>query len=260
MSSELNKLLLFFAICCCCSHNTYSQQLSLGNNNWLEQKFYFQVKQLSQFMERFNYNEKLITPSGEIVSRWNNLVSLLNHEDSVLVANPDVKLFLKHCFMDSTKAKLNYDDSLWYAVVKTEFEYKGKPIEVEFLLIPEHYSNGGIGWSVMSVTSKILDIDTIRKPNVFINPMSHEVGFLDLIKVINRNQLSALYYIDYEYSKLSVLDFLIQKQELKLVQIKNIEYVFCQIPGWQFTVEDFNRNIFNSGWLISKISKISSNN
>lgn len=253
MNNVLNKI-LFFSIYICCWKSTFSQQLSLGNG-WLEQKFYFQVRQLSQFMERFNYQEKLMTPSGEIVSRWINLAGLINHEDSILTSNPNTKAFLKQCYRDSSTAKLNFNDSLWYASVKATFDYKGKPIEIEFLLMPEHYLNGGTSWSIVSVDSKILDIDTNRKASVFINPMGHEVGFLDMIKVINRNQLSSLYHSYYEYNKLSVLDYLIQRQELKFVQINSTEYTFNQIPGWQFTVKDFNRNSLNSGWLISKIIK-----
>lgn len=229
--------------------------MALGNE-WLEQKFYLKVKQLGQFMDRFNYQEKLTTPAGDTASRWINLISLLNHEDTALIANPDTKTFLKQCYTDSATAKLNYHDSLWYAAVKTQFEYKGKTVEIELLLVPEHYQNGGVAWVVQSANSKILDIDTVRNTNVFINPMGHEVGFLDIAKVfVYKQQFSSMFRTDYEYSKLSVLDYLIQKQELKFIQINNIEYTIHQISGWEFTVKEFNRNSLNSGWLISKISK-----
>lgn len=251
--SSVNKILTI-AICCWWQ-TSFCQNTTLGND-WLKQKFYFKVRLLSQFIDRFNYEEKLVIPSGDTASRWMNLVSLVNHEDTALTANPDTKIFLQHCFADSTKAKLRYTDSLWYAIVKAEFEYKGKLVEIELLLLPECYPNNRFGWSIGAANALILNVDTTRRNDIFINPVSHEVGFIDIAKyLLDKQHFASLFHSDYKYDKLSVLDYLVQKQELKFIQIKRVEYIFRQIPGWEFTVKEFNRNSLNSGWLISKISK-----
>jgi hypothetical protein len=46
----------------------------------------------------------------------------------------------------------------------------------------------------------------------------------------------------------------ILKNQLKFLYVREIKYHFLQVSNYIFTVENFQRETLNSGWLISKVS------
>ena len=225
------------------------------DDNILKQKIYYEVKQLSQFIDRFNYDEKILTPDKKILSRKQNLETLFDLKDSLLVRNPETIQFINCVYNDSNHVKLSFSEKDFFAAVNCKFLYHDKEKLLKIIMKPEGNSKSGYSWVICGAQGEILNLSKAKKNDTtFINPMNHEVGFSELSKALN-NKINISTYTSSRFhnSTLSVFLNLIQSGDLKFKQIDSIEYIFLQIPNWIFTVQNFNRNSFNSGWLISSV-------
>lgn len=239
--------------------NSASAQFIGDYDSVLQQKFNFQVKQISQFFDRFNFKEVLDLSSDYTVSRTNNLVSLVNFKDTLLTHNPETVEFLKYVGNDNNNIHIDYSDSNWYAIVHSSFLYKNQTVLIDIILKPEGIARNGYSWVIANVRSTILYSPYNKdRSHVFINPMNHEIGFTELLKALNeKNKITLYTSVSYHFDQLSTFLFLVKNGELILKQISSIDYQFLQVPGWTFVVKDFNRADYNSGWLISSIEKMS---
>lgn len=232
-----------------------------------EGMFYAETKQVNQFFRRFNNEE---APDGvryykrdkeyrNAKTRGNYLDMLFDSRNSALtesmrnafkadVINPDSNLFL------------NFHSGGWFAEVKTRFSYKGKDKFVTFFLELEQ-ENMGYKWVITNVFFEpFAEILFEKKSDVnkFLHPMSHEIDFMNLIKVFNDQA-----YIDNYTIKTFQPDFLtlflyeFKQGYFEFKYVEDLKFHFFQIPGWYFEVEQFVRAENNSGWLISKLTKIS---
>jgi hypothetical protein len=96
-----------------------------------------------------------------------------------------------------------------------------------------------------------------KGPEKFLHPMSHELDFMNFIRVFDDKR----YIEDYtskgfapDYLSIFIYEF---KQGLFEYQtVMDLKFHFFQIPGWYFTLEKFNRSGYNTGWLISRLTPI----
>jgi hypothetical protein len=49
---------------------------------------------------------------------------------------------------------------------------------------------------------------------------------------------------------------LVKDEALKFVSVNNLKFHIFQVPNWYFEVSYFNRNTYNSGWLISNLVRV----
>jgi len=232
-----------------------------------ESMFYAETKQVNQFFRRFNNEEG---PDGlryykrdkeyrnpqtrekylNILfdSRNNALTEYLRNAFKADILNADSNLFL------------NFHSGGWFAEVKTRFSYKGSDKFVTFFLELEQ-ENMGYKWVITNVYFEpyagVL-FDKKSDNSRFLHPMSHEIDFMTLIKVFND-----INYIDNYAIKTFQPDFLtlflyeFKQGYFEFKYVEDLKFHFFQIPGWYFEVEQFVRAENNSGWLISKLTKIS---
>jgi hypothetical protein len=120
--------------------------------------------------------------------------------------------------------------------------------------------NLGIKWVINNVYfypfSKLFYTDSTAMAK-FLHPMSHEIDFMNLIKVF-REPETVEYYFDEDFKPDFKTLFLyeIKNGDLKFETIENVSFHFFQLNGWYFQLKEFNRTGFNTGWLISNLSKI----
>src|SRR5690606_15520083 len=57
-------------------------------------------------------------------------------------------------------------------------------------------------------------------------------------------------------NQLDILTYAIENGEIEMLSTSTPTFHFNQIPGWTFSVDLFNRNSNNSGWLISNLKNI----
>ena len=247
------------ALCCCfVVLAKWAHAQVTVNTDMLRQKFNCQVKQLSQFIDRFNYTEAVQPPDNSKPCRAKNIASLFNYKDTALTGNPKALEFLNFVSNDSNGIKLSLYNTNWFAVVNCSFIYDSKEVFVDLFLRLENYKNNkGYQWIIAGVKSKIFDFTgKAGSPDVFINPMNHEVNFTELSRALDEKSNLHLYTDgSYQPDALSIFLFLAQKGILHFNQINTTEFRFLQVPNWKFTVKNFNRTGYNTGWLISEISK-----
>ena len=92
----------------------------------------------------------------------------------------------------------------------------------------------------------------------FLHPLSHELDFMNLIKVFREGEILEQYaergYLP-DYLTLFIYEF--RKLNLHFVTIENVKFHFFQIPNWYFEISEYNRSGYNSGWLISNLIRLS---
>ena len=225
----------------------------VGLNASLDKKFDKEVKQLSQFMQRFNFDEKVQTDLGVIPNRVTNIMSLIDSKNESLKMSENTVDFLKQIGNDTSKYKIQPTDSNWYAIVETTFLYDTKPTQITFILITECQKNGGYKWVIKDVYSPLFVSTKMDKS--FINPINNEIGFTELASsFLQMRDVTQYTERTFSFQSLSAFISYYKNGDIRFKQIDKIKYQFNQIPNWIFTVSYFNRPDFSSGWLISSIT------
>jgi len=244
----------------------YGQAFSIDSDSIFEKKLLYEVKQLDQFISRFNLSENIYGDkypqelndsskmflSSKVNVRKKVLKSLFDYEnsknDTALIKN-----FIKDISDNSTEISFNKGN--WFAEVNTIVKLDGNEKNVQIIMQIEKNLKKELKWVIRGVKADLFSLNS-KVTQDFINPMSHETYFIDLKKVFeNRNSLKQYAYIDFYPDELSIFLYLISQNKIHLKQINSISYHFLQINNYIFTIDFFNRSSFNSGWLISNLLK-----
>lgn len=236
-----------------------------------EENFAWQVKQIDEFMDRFNNAD--YTPirrylkdqyAMEEVNRLDLLKSLFDFENKAWKQEEVVK-FLQDVTQTMNPPYLDFYDKDWYAKLDCSGEFQGKQENFFLVLsIQVNPETGGSKWIINSVDAAFLQpldtsklafaIDDQYDVSRSLNPASFGTDFMVLVDALadTANFENYLSQDKVSPSLLSFFDKLYQRQ-LIFKQVNDITYHFLQIPEWVFQVEDFPRQTTNSGWLISKL-------
>ncbi len=258
------KLLLFLFILG--SFGTLKSQIIadfLGD----ESLFYAETKQVNQFFRRFNNEE---SPEGvryykrdkefrNEESRGRYLDMLFDLNNSALTKDLS-NTFKADVLKPDSNQFLNFHSNGWFAEVKTLFSYQGEDRFVTFFLELEQ-ENLGYKWVITNVYfqpfAEVL-YDTKKDSSLFLHPMSHEIDFMNLIRVFGSQKYIDNYTIKtFQADYLTLFLYEFKKGYFVFKHVEDLKFHFFQIPGWYFEVEQFVRAEYNSGWLISKLTKIS---
>ena len=248
--------------------NGYGQTFESNSNE--DRNFAFQVKHLQEFFERFNnvkttYITEYIKKNypGISVDRESLIKGLFNKENKLW--KPDqVYDFIQQVTDSASPVYLSFYSPGWFAETQCRFNYLGKPITVTLVLKIEGNEREGSKWLLVSAhsTSIAQEKDTMPSENIvrsknFINPLSHITYFTGLYKALN-DRKHIYDYLDTGFlthtSSRKFLNALLKKK-LVFQYVKKITFHFLQIDGWIFTVNEFERETVNSGWLISSMRK-----
>lgn len=251
----INRLWIILIAFSVLTNTSYSQ---LFNDSLFRQKIYYEDKQLSQFFDRFNFDEAVLPPDNSKPSRLINLLSIINSKDTALTSDSATVQFIKFVLEENNHIRLSLFDTNFFAISNCRFVYHEKIIPVEIILKPEGSSTSGYEWVICGIKGDIFNLKETKKVDtISINPMNHEVGFTELSKALGKKkQIAAYTSTSFQYNSLDAFLVMVQNGDLKYKQIDNVEYLFFQLPGWTFKVENFNRHDFNSGWLISKVIRM----
>jgi len=156
---------------------------------------------------------------------------------------------------------LDFHGGQWFAELAATFQYhRNKENLILFLQLEQE--NLGHKWVLTNVYfDKFLkqffkgDESIVQKS--LLHPMSHELDFMNIYKVFKDEK-----YIEYYANKsfksdyLSILLYEVKRGDMKFLSSGNLKFHFFQVNGWYFEISYFNRPGYNSGWLISKLYKI----
>ncbi|MEP2026371.1 MAG: hypothetical protein ABJH98_08090 [Reichenbachiella sp.] len=257
MRTLLSALLTILAI-----HTSVGQGLTDDMKD-TEEQLRASTKQINQFFRRFNGEEdengKRYYPTDKRYRDANlrkKYVPVLFDTQTGQLDAAIAKEFVKKITDKKSPAFLDFHQDDWFAEVKTTFKYKGQNINGT-LYMKLQPQGQGYEWIIQDVAfsqfSKWFDKDTSDKKQ-FLHPMSHELDFMTLRKALKDQQHAEQYTADdYETDELSIFLYEMNQGNLTFVSARNVAFHFFAIEGYYFSIANFNRPGYNSGWLISSL-------
>lgn len=237
-----------------------------------ESTLYAQTKQVNQFFRRFNNEEDRFgkrlnagDPGYRDPEFRKVYLNMLFDGESPFIQQSLKEEFIADICKESDPVFLDFHGKDWFAELSTTFAYNNKTPENPILFLQLEHENKGYKWVITNVYfDKFLkyfnkgDADVVKRS--FLHPMSHELDFMNLYKVFRDVKYSE-YYADKDFKPdyKTLMFYEIKKGNLIFESVGELKFHFFQVDGWYFEVSYFNRSGGNSGWLISKIYRISSN-
>jgi len=229
-------------------------------------QYYLQVKQFNEFIDRFNYTSdwkgNLITDDFKTkFPRFQYLGYLFDKEDP-RQTNPSDSNYRKLCnqfiseVVDSSAPQIiSLFSGQVMAKAVVNISYMGKNQNCNVYFLPEVLPDRSAKWVISKVETTCFNSMADSLKTYFIAPNSQETSFINLKRIENLS--NPIYFYPSTVTSDTSLLFMTEVAANRLI-IKNIEKVIYIIsfPNWQITVEEFNRESNNSGWLISNIIKL----
>jgi len=255
---KTTHLLTLFLFCAC--HCVHAQTGSFSG----EDNFVYQVKQVDEFIERFNNSDFTLIKQYlkdkynlEEVSRSELIKSLFNHADTTWKKD-EVVQFLADVTENNPPPYLDFYDDNWFAELDCMGTYKGNTENFTLILKVETIeSNGSSKWVIESVSADFLNLPQSKDYRKALNPASYGTDFLGLIDAL-ADTANYQNYISSTAQPSQLLLFFneLYEKNLTFKQVNDITYHFLQIDNWAFQVREFNRDTKNSGWLISSLLQV----
>lgn len=236
-----------------------------------EKLFAFEVKQIDEFIERFNDDSAsfirtyIRTHYPEVRVDRATLVHNLVDRSKKDWNQPELDTFFEEILDTTNPVHLTFYSRDWFAEAVCSCTYEGKPAEAVVLLTVNTDSTGGSKWIISDAWCKQIGTPaTVKLPELpvpgtkFLNPISHTTNFIGLARAF-RDKGHIRDYLDMNFMSsprsLAFLKALLDGR-LQYGYVKNIRYHFLDVDGWVFTVSYFQREQSNSGWLISALSRV----
>jgi hypothetical protein len=228
-----------------------------------------QTKQVNQFFRRFN-GEESVTGNrfypGDKDYRNKDLrrryLNTLFDQQNASMTDPMRDAFTADVLVNEKEQYLDFHGGQWFAEVTTKFLYQGKE-ETLTLFMKLEQENLGYKWVISNVYfSHFNKMFTSNQEtgSHFLHPLSHELDFMNLIRVFKDKDFVELYTAkEYKPDYLTLFLYEFKKGNLKFKSVSKVKFHFFQINGWYFELSEFNRPGSNSGWLISGLVKIDEN-
>ena len=157
------------------------------------------------------------------------------------------------------KVQLQYADSLWFAKEKCKGSYKGKETSFFLYLTIEQRGEDMYKWVIQKAEGKIFELTPkVKNERIMLMPDDHETRFTSLHRVTSDYQESVTNFASkyYQVDATTAFYTMVQTGLLKIDFIDNVKLIFLQIPEYTFSIEYFDREGNNSGWLISNLWKM----
>ncbi len=257
-------ILLIIASFC---FESYSQ--NIGDFVEDESTLYAETKQLNQFLRRFNgeedvkgeryYEKDKEFRTRKIRKKYLPILFNLNED---YLNNAIKEEFIELVNDKHNPIFLDFHGDSWFAELKTIFNYKGLDREL-WIFLELQEEKVGSKWVISKIyfepfTHSIEPPDTsVFNDKKFLHPLSHEIGFMNIFRVFNDPD-SLEYYTSRSFTPdyLSLFFYEIKEGNLKFKTVSDLKFHFFQIDGWYFKLEYYNRAGYNTGWLISNLLKI----
>lgn len=238
------------------SVDSFSQRpIHISQKQELEQLFSTDVSSLYEFFERFNNTADTTFQSRE---RMKNILSLFDRSSEAILSQESVVMDFSEEIL-SDRYQLSIESPFLLAEARVNAVYKKKDISFTLLLKMEKLYDEIYRWAICGADG-LISAGIINKAELrSVNPTDNELEFIDLPDRFQNDTKNAFGYrtLNYNVDQLSILLFLIQEKIISINYVENLKYTMLSIPGYMLTIEH-RTNKGNSGWLITEISKITS--
>lgn len=261
----IKKILLLSGLFALLLQSSVQAQI-ISQDDEIERQLMASTKQLNQFFHRFNGEEDTKGREFEPDDRQfrnsrlrKRYLSILFDEENAGFSESLFEEFVNKVASDDRPIFLDLHSKGWFAVVNTTFKYKGqsKPLTL-YMQIQEE----GLGyeWVISDISFepyKTLFNKQRGQTKEFLHPMSHELDFMNLRKAMVKGGSPESYTLaDFEPDLLTVFLYDVKMGNLTFETVNRLNYHFFSVDGWYFSLNNFNRPGYNTGWLISDLVKI----
>lgn len=238
----------------------------ITDNQRVEEQLLASTKQLNQFFSRFNGEEDTRGREFEPDDRQyrnsrlrKRYLSILFDEENAGFSESLFQEFVDRVTSDADPVFLSLRSDNWFAVVNTTFAYKGKSVPLT-LYMQIQQEGLGYEWVISDLSFepyKSLFNKQRGQTKEFLHPMSHELDFMNLRKAMVKNGSPESYTLaDFKPDFLTLFLYEVKMGHLVFETVNRVNFHFFTVDGWYFSLSNFNRPGYNTGWLISDLLKI----
>lgn len=235
---------------------------SLNMDQLAKEIYKCRIKLVDEFFDRFNGKESRADVKSEDENfRMKNL--LLLFDGKKFKSNED-SLFKEALAMVETIRKNNtrilYSDSTWFAKAECHVKFKGKPASIVLYLNVERRKSDMFKWVIARAEGDVLKLNpSFSSDRIMLMPDDHETNFMSLHRITTeKDDYITLYNSKKnQIDETSVFYAYVYNGLLDIDYVKNLEFIFMQVPGYSFSIKQIERETYNSGWLIHSFNKMS---
>lgn len=263
MNNFLNRLFYFLIITNC--YNLSAQIEDLKEIS----AFTYSIKSVDQFIDRFNYDKRdafrrsyeAAIDIEEGSARQKAILTLFDFqkiEENENNYSEQIEAFIGKVENNESSIYLDFYDKQWYVKLLMDITYEDDPYQLEAVMYNYSIEENKSSWTFASVHCKELNwYFTDTKPNILLPPNSDGTDFMNVRNLLKENSE----HLESRKNNTNLEPFfkMISDGSLDLSYIKDIDYVFLQIPEYILVVKEFRRNDENSGWLIDELIRADEN-
>lgn len=225
-----------------------------------EINFMYQVKQIDEFMKRFNHEQLVVSPEKDSLWKERNLVLLFDKQ--TYLSNRQLADSMINVVVDDS-LKIHFYDTTWCALATCQVKFKKKIDTIQLVLQTEYIKDYMYKWVIKNAFGDLLNLNPNPKSEqLSISPVDNEINFMSLSSICKYNAQNIIRYNDKDYkvNTLDVFNALVYTGQLSIEHVIDMEYHFSNIKDYSFVVNYYNRDEPNSGWLISSVKKMIKDN
>lgn len=231
----------------------YAQAPILGSDHIANM---MQVKQIEEFMARFNREETPIVMDSATTHKDMKMLALLFDADVLEKRAVEVVEFAEAMLRDDVK--LHFTDTTWVAIANCKVKYKKQQHDIVLYLRTEHIEENMYKWVIMQAEGDLLILRPQKRSKSYkISPTDNELYFMQLADITGTEPENILNYSRrcFKTDQTSVFFSLVASGQLQVEYVEQLTYYF-QTSHYNFFVNYYSREGTNSGWLISDFEKL----
>lgn len=220
------------------------------------------IKLVDEFFDRFNGKEGHPDISRKDKDyRKKNLMFVFNGR--MFKSKEDAKFKELQNFINTVIEKnisINYSDTTWFAKAVCHGKLKGKEVDFTLFLNVEHRKEDMYKWIIAKAEGDVFKLKpSLKSEKIMLMPDDHETNFMSLHRItIEKDDLISCYMQkDYPLDETSVFLSDVYNGLLDIDYVKDLQFIFYQVPNYVFRIKFIERETNNTGWLITDFDKVS---
>lgn len=220
------------------------------------------IKLVDEFFDRFNGKEGHPDISRKDKDyRKKNLMFVFNGR--MFNSKEDAKFKELQNFINTVIEKnisINYSDTTWFAKAVCHGKLKGKEVDFTLYLNVEHRKEDMYKWVIAKAEGDVFKLKpSLKSEKIMLMPDDHETNFMSLHRITTEKDdlISCYMQKNYPLDETSVFMSDVYNGLLDIDYVKDLQFVFYQVPNYVFRIKFIERETNNTGWLITDFDKVS---
>ena len=220
------------------------------------------IKLVDEFFDRFNGKEGHPDISRKDKDyRKKNLMFVFNGR--MFKSKEDAKFKELQNFINTVIEKnisINYSDTTWFAKAVCHGKLTGKEVDFTLYLNVEHRKEDMYKWVIAKAEGDVFKLKpSLKSEKIMLMPDDHETNFMSLHRITTEKDdlISCYMQKDYPLDETSVFLSDVYNGLLDIDYVKDLQFIFYQVPNYVFRIKFIERETNNTGWLITDFDKVS---